>query len=105
MKILLAPIIVITSMLPVIGMSSDGGRQATQERLDAECEAARELKLVPERAKFVEECVERKQRSDRAACERFYSDHGARTGNRAPLYYDLPECVKAFELQRSHRQR
>lgn len=105
MKILLAPIIAITLMLPVVGMSSDGDRQATQERLDTECEAARELKLAPERAKFIEECVEKKQRRDRAACERFYSDYGARSGNRAPLYYDLPECVKAFEFQRSQRQR
>ena len=105
MKILLALVIAIALMFPVVGMSSDKNRQATQKRLDAECEAARELKLAPERTTFIEECVEKEQRSDRAACERFYSDYGARSGNRAPLYYDLPECVKAFEFQRSHRQR
>jgi hypothetical protein len=31
----------------------------------------------------------------------FYSDFGAQSGHRAPLFYDLPECVKAFEYQNS----
>ncbi len=35
-------------------------------------------------------------------CQRFYSDYGARTGDRAPLYYDLPECVAAFEYRQSY---
>jgi len=71
-----------------------------QAELDAACEAAREAKLAPMRAEFVEECVEKKQRSDRAACERFYADFGAQTGNRAPLFYDLPECEEAFNYRR-----
>ena len=71
-----------------------------QARLDAACEAAREEKLAPLRAGFIDECVEKKQRPDRAACERFYADYGNQSGNRAPLFYDLPECVKAFEYRR-----
>ena len=96
--------LVVALMFPVAGMSTDSDRQATQENLDTECEAARERKLAPERAKFIEECVEKKQRNDQAACERFYSDYGAQSSNRAPLYYDLPECVRAFEFRRSHRR-
>jgi hypothetical protein len=72
-----------------------------QARLDAECEAARERKLAPERKALVEECIEKGYREDRAACERFYADHGNQAGNRAALYYDLPECVAAFEHSRS----
>ena len=68
-----------------------------QAELDQACEKARQKKLAPERQKFIEECVEKKQKPDRAACERFYADYGNQSGNRAPLYYDLPECVKAFE--------
>lgn len=71
-----------------------------QARLDAACEAARETKLAPLRAGFIDECVEKKQRPDRAACERFYADYGNQSGNRAPLFLDLPECVKAFEYRR-----
>jgi hypothetical protein len=71
-----------------------------QVRLDAACEAAREQKLAPLRAGFIDECVEKEQRPDRAACERFYADFGNQSGSRAPLFYDLPECVKAFENSR-----
>ena len=79
------------------------GKDPEQARLDAECERAREAKLAPLRARLVEECVATGQRPDREACERFYADYGNRSGNRAPLFYDLPECVKAFEYQRRER--
>ena len=48
---------------------------------------------------------DRKQAELDAACEAFYSDFGAQSGNRAPLFYDLPECVEAFDFQNSHRRR
>lgn len=89
-------------LLGGVATAADDARQA---QLDAACEAARERRLAPERARFVEECVERRQREDRAACERFYSDYGAQSGNRAPLYYDLPECVQAFEHRRGTSRR
>lgn len=79
---------------------ADKAFEEEQARLDAACEAAREAKLAPERARLVEECVEQEQRPDRAACERFYADYGNQSGNRAPLYLDLPECVEAFEHRR-----
>ena len=79
---------------------ADSKNSKKQAELDQACEVAREKKLAPERKKYIEECVAKKQRPDRASCERFYADYGARSGNRAPLYYDLPECVKAFEYRR-----
>ena len=84
-------------------VATGSDRESTQAQLDAECEAARERKLAPERAKYIEECVRDKVKDSREACERFYSDYGARSGNRAPLYYDLPECRRAFELRKSSR--
>jgi len=86
-------------------VATGSDRESTPAQLDAECEAARERKLAPERAKYIEECVRDKVKDSREACERFYSDHGARSGNRAPLYYDLPECVRAFEFRKSSRRR
>ena len=74
--------------------------KSEQAKLDAACEAAREKQLAPLRAGFIEECIEKKQRPDRAACERFYADFGNQSGNRAPLFYDLPECVEAFDYRR-----
>ena len=80
-------------------------REQKQERLDAACEVAREEKLIPIRAEHVEECVARRQLPSREECTRFYADYGARAGGRAPLFYDLPECVEAFEFLQSARQR
>ena len=84
---------------------ADRNRDQEQARLDAVCEQAREKQLAPMRAQFVEECVQNKEQSDRKACETFYADFGAQSGSRAPLFYDLPECVEAFEYQNSQRQR
>jgi len=41
----------------------------------------------------------------RAYCERFYADFGAQSGKRAPLFYDLPQCVYAFEFRRRNARR
>ena len=70
-----------------------------QAELDAACEKAREEKLAPIREKFIEEGVANKEQPDRDSCERFYADYGAQSGNRAPLFYDLPPCEKAFNYQ------
>ncbi len=78
-------------------------RKAKQAELDAACEAARQEAIVAARAKYVEECIEKEQRPDREACERFYADYGERSAQVAPLFYDLPECVAAHEYRTSYR--
>ena len=104
MKNFLVSIFLLTLLIPCLTIGSENDRATRQAYLDAECEAAREHKLAPEREKYIEECVRKKNRDNREACERFYSDYGARSGNRAPLYYDLPECVSAFEFRKNYRQ-
>lgn len=84
---------------------ADRDRDEKQAALDAACEAAREKKLAPMRKQYIEECVKNKEQPDRRSCEVFYADYGAQSGQRAPLFYDLPECVEAFEFQNSQRQR
>ena len=74
------------------------------DELNAACGQAREKKLAPLRAQYIEECVS-KQRKDRHYCQRFYADYGAGSGTRPPLFLELPECVEAFEFQKAHRQR
>jgi hypothetical protein len=78
-------------------------REQKQARLDAACETAREKKLGPMREKLVDECVTNREFPSREECARFYADYGGRAGNRAPLFYDLPECVAAFDYQQSAR--
>ncbi len=99
-----SPVSAVPAKKPDTG-ATGSNRESTQAQIDAECEAARERKLAPDRAKYIEECVRDKVKDSREACVRFYSDYGGRSGNRAPLYYDLPECVRAFEFSRSTRQR
>lgn len=94
-------IVVLLVSLAAAQSALAGSSDKKQAELDAACEAAREAKLAPMRAEFIEECVDKKQRPDRASCERFYADFGNQAGDRAPLFYDLPECVKAFEHSRS----
>ena len=77
--------------------------EAKKQDLDAAYEEAREERLGIERAQYVDECAVTKQKESRAACERFYRDYGSRSGSRAPLYYDLPECVRAFKHRQSQR--
>ena len=91
-------------ILPVPTLQADSGREQKQAELDTSCEAARQKKLAPLRKQFVEQCVRDKEQSDRAACEAYYSDYGAQSGDRAPLFYDLPQCKQAFEYQNSERQ-
>ena len=86
------------------GAAAEDDRQATQAKLDADCEAARERALAPEREKYVAECVRDNMKDSLEACERFYRDYGERSGSRPALYYDLPECVAAFDYHKSDRQ-
>ena len=115
-KKLLLAVIVCVPMI-VVGASRDRAeRAAKQVELDENCEAVREARLSKERTVLIAECVQKKHR-DQAWCTRFYADHGAAStrvgpvphsgnaGNRAPLYYDLPECVEAHEFRKSYRRR
>jgi hypothetical protein len=105
--LIISYILLIVLMLILSSSDAAAGRDRDQKqaKLDAVCEQAREKQLAPMRAQFVEECVQNKEQSDRKACETFYADFGAQSGRRAPLFYDLPECVEAFEYQNSQRQR
>ena len=88
-------------VLAALCAAAEDDRQATQAKLDADCEAARARVLAPEREKYVAECVRDGMRDSVEACERFYRDYGERSGPRPALYYDLPECVAAFDYHKS----
>ena len=74
-------------------------REEKLARLDAACEVERQKKIAPMREKHTAECVSNKELPSLEECERFYADYGERMGGRAPLFYDLPACVTAFEFQ------
>lgn len=99
MKTVLTIVLIMLASSPAF---ADESREAKQAKLDAACEAARQQRLAPIRQKYVDECVANKELSSRQECERFYADYGERTGRKAPLFYDLPECVAAFNFQQGN---
>jgi hypothetical protein len=101
--LLLATVTILTSATGE-AIETEEDRRAKQAQLDAICEQARQRKIAPLRDKMIKECVDKEQRPDRASCERFYESYGERTGAQDPLFYDLPECVKAYDYMRSYRQ-
>jgi hypothetical protein len=99
--LLIISTLIITLASPALAKKET--REEKQARLDAACEVAREKKLAPLRARYIKECVANKELPSLEECERFYADYGGRMGGRAPLFYDLPECVTAFEYQQGVR--
>jgi len=102
MKYILFMVLSVLLFSPVQAKES---REEKQAKLDAACEVAREKKLAPMRKKHIENCVTNNEQPSREACESFYADYGGRMGGHAPLFYDLPACVKAFEFQQGVRER
>ena len=82
--------------------AGDRARALTLKILDNACAEAREARLAPLRQQYIQECVQ-KYEKDSDYCRRFYRDYGAALGDRAPLFYDLPECIEAFEYRKHHR--
>jgi len=101
-NMIIVTLLVLTSTLVYAGQSEDE-RQAKQAELDAICEAARQEKIIQERAKQIDKCVETKELADRAACESAYLNYGQRVGGQTPLFYDLPACEEAQAYRTSYR--
>jgi hypothetical protein len=97
---LLFAVLISFLMNPALAKESREDKQAS---LDAACEVERQKLLVPMRKEYIGECVTNKEKPTLEECKLYYKDHGERMGSRAPLYYDLPECVTAFEFQQSAR--
>ena len=77
------------------------------DELDRQCEQAREAKLAPMRAERIERCV-REDKRPRDECNTELSSWGntqtVRGGSRTGMFYDLPECVAAFEARQRYRK-
>lgn len=78
-------------------------RAAKQAELDRQCEAAREQKLAPIRAEIYDECVN-KLRKQPEYCRRYADGYNGERAGAAPRFYELPECVAAFEFRTNRRR-
>ena len=100
MQVLLFAVLASLVINPALGKES---REDKQARLDAACEAERQKRLVPMREEYIGECVTNKEKPSLEECKAFYANHGERMGGKVALFYDLPECVAAFDFQQSAR--
>jgi hypothetical protein len=78
-------------------------RQARQAELDRECETARQAALQPRREEIYQECINKFNKEEGVCRNEANAYNGFRVSG-APLYYDLPECVAAFDYRKDKDQ-
>ena len=81
----------------------DKQRKELQKQYDYTCEQARNKKIQPLKNEKIAECINAGETKE--ACAESNKYLGARKGSRAPLFMDLPECVKAFEYNKQSSDR
>ncbi len=98
-------IFLIISMFVGAAQASDKDRKQKQQKLDAECQAARSELIAPLKEQYTKECIatQKRQKDPVEYCNRFYADYGERSGDRPAMYMDLPQCEKAFDNEKSSR--
>ncbi len=96
------------ALVPALVAAQSADELKRYEELDRKCEQARYRKLAPIRVAKIDRCVKVEGRA-RADCAGEFSVYGnthgtAGGGAVGGLFYDLPECVTAFEARGRYRQ-
>ena len=77
---------------------NDAARDTKQAELDSLCEEVRQKALAPMRRELFQECLEKK--GDTGLCEQEAAAYDGARAHRGPMFYDLPECVAAFDYRK-----
>jgi len=105
MKSIAAVVFLAALAAPVLAQTE--AEMKRMDDLDRVCVAAREKRLAPLRAERVERCVTIEKRS-REQCTsenaNWGNTHSTARGARTGMFYDLPECVAAFEARQRYRR-
>ena len=78
--------------------------EAEVSDMERACETLRQEKLKPEKTAVLQQCLN--EGGDQASCEQRAAAYGERsTGaiRRLGKYYDLPECIEAYDARRHYR--
>ena len=81
---------------------NDKERAVHQAGLDQVCEKARAKKLYPLRLEIYNECLDKGK--DKTVCDLQAGDYNGDQVGRTSKFYDLPECVEAFEFRKQNRR-
>jgi hypothetical protein len=108
LRIRLAAAAIATLLAAPVALAQSEAELKRLDELDRKCEAARAARLAPIRAELIDKCV-KVDRRPREACESEFARYGdtRATGPGkavAGLFYDLPECVEAFEARGKYRR-
>lgn len=74
-----------------------------QIELDNKCEEARQVALAPRKKEIYLECRNKFKKSEAICKEDAQAYNGNRIGG-APMFYELPECEKAFNYRNKHKE-
>ena len=75
-----------------------------QAKLDKACESARQKALLPIKKEIYQECLT-KFKKDKSVCQRQADAYNGNRVKGAPMFYELPDCEKAFEFRKKQSQR
>jgi hypothetical protein len=92
-------LVLVVSLLGITaGYCVAGEADQNQMELDSKCEAARQIALAPLKQEVFQECLE--QEKDESLCKTEAAEYDGARANRGPMFYDLPECEKAFDYKK-----
>jgi hypothetical protein len=74
-----------------------------QAKLDQACEDARQKALKPRKKEIYQECREKFKKSEKVCKHEADTYNGNRIGG-APMFYELPACVNAFNNRKKHKK-
>lgn len=77
---------------------SEADRNQKQMELDNKCEDARQIALAPLKQNIFQECLDKKK--DKLVCKNEADEYNGGRANRGPMFYNLPECEKAFKYKK-----
>lgn len=70
-----------------------------QAKLDKACESARQTALEPRKKEIFQECLT-KFKKGKSVCQQEADAYNGNRINGAPMFYELPACVKAFDFRK-----
>ncbi len=92
-------ILTIVLMILYSSVSTAYSTKTELAKLDTACENARQKALAPRKEEIYQECLT-KFKKDKSVCQRQADAYNGNRINGAPMFYEFPACVKAFEFRK-----
>ena len=102
--VLLLPTLLLTFQSSLVMANKvSPARLKQQVLLDQQCEKDRQKSLAPRKREIYQECLKVFKKSKKI-CEEEATVYNGKRINGAPLFYELPSCVKAFNYREESKK-